>query len=86
MPTISRFLGIVIQMYFDDHEPPHFHARYAGFQAMVRIDPVGVLGGELPPRVHGLVAEWALLHRGALLANWELARAGQPLDTIPPLE
>ena len=86
MPTISRFLGIVIQMYFDEHAPPHFHARYSGFQATVRIDPVGILDGALPPRVHGLVVEWGLLHREALLENWERARARRPLDSIPPME
>jgi len=54
VPEISRFLGIVITMYFNDHNPPHFHVRYENFRATVGIDP-----GELLPRVLGLVMEWA---------------------------
>jgi hypothetical protein len=53
MPAISRFLGIVITMYFEDHAPPHFHARYSGQEAQVGIDPLAVLEGALPPRVLG---------------------------------
>ena len=62
MPEISRFLGIVIRMYFLDHDPPHFHAAYAGAEAQIRIRPLGVLGGTLPPRALALVVEWASLH------------------------
>ena len=86
VPTISRFFGIVIRMYFDDHAPPHFHAYYGGHDATVRIEPAGLIAGELPPRALGLVVEWAHIHEGALLANWELARRSRPLDLIPPLE
>ena len=57
MPEISRFLGIVIWMYFLDHDPPHFHATYAGAEAQIRIRPVGVLGGRLPPRALAFVVE-----------------------------
>lgn len=86
VPTICQFFGIVIQMYFKDHAPPHFHAAYGGAWATVRIDPVGVLKGELPPRALGLVTEWARLHRAELLEDWERARRLQALDPIPPLE
>jgi hypothetical protein len=86
MPTISRFFGIVIAMYFEDHAPPHFHARYAGFRAVIRIDPIGLLQGELPPRALGLVMEWTGLHRRALLENWDRAGRLEPLDLVPPLE
>ncbi len=86
MPTISRFFGIVIRMYFDDHAPPHFHADYGQHSATVRIEPAGVMAGELLPRALGLVIEWARIHAGALLADWELARRSRPLDLIPPLE
>jgi hypothetical protein len=86
MPTISRFFGIVIAMYFEDHAPPHFHATYGGAWAAIQIDPVGLLKGELPPRALGLVAEWAHLHRVELLADWDRARRSQTLDSIPPLE
>ena len=56
MPEISRFLGIVITMYFNDHEPPHFHVRYAEYRATFAIDALELLEGQLPPRVLGLVA------------------------------
>lgn len=86
MPTISRFFGIVIAMYYDDHAPPHFHARYAGRTALFTIDPPGVLAGDLPPRAVGLVAEWCRLHREALLADWERAQRGEPLAPVAPLD
>jgi hypothetical protein len=85
MPVICRFFGIAISMYFDDHAPPHFHARYGSEKALVGIDPPGLLGGTLPPRALGLVVEWARLHRDALMDDWERARRGEPLATIEPL-
>jgi len=86
MPEISRFLGIVIRMYFADHEPPHLHATYGGAEAQVRIDPVGLLGGELPPRVLALVIEWATLHRDELIANWRRLHQDETAQRIAPLE
>jgi hypothetical protein len=86
MPEISRFLGIVIRMYFRDHEPPHFHARYGSSSARVRIAPVGLMDGKLPPRTLALVIEWASLHEAELLANWSLVRAGRRPMRIQPLE
>ena len=86
MPEISRFFGIVIAMYYRDHEPPHFHVRYAGRAATVGIRPVAVLGGSIPPRVFGLVSEWALIHEAELAADWERARRGEGLIPIAPLE
>lgn len=86
MPEISRFLGMIITMYFNDHPPPHFHVRYGDRKALVAIDPPTLLDGALPPRSLGLVTEWALLHRAELLANWERAREAQPLEPIAPLE
>jgi len=86
LPEISRFFGIIIAMYYNDHEPPHFHARYAGGEALVEIDGLGVMEGLLPPRVLGLVVEWASLHRGELLDNWRAARAQTPIREIGPLE
>lgn len=85
MPRISQFFGITISMYYSDHNPPHFHARYAEHEALVTIETLGVLRGSLPSRVLGLVLEWASLHREALRQNWERARAGRPLSSIPPL-
>ncbi len=73
MPEISRFLGISIKMFFDEHLPPHFHAEYGEHEARVSIDTLAVIGGSLPPRVLGLALEWAALHRAELMELWELA-------------
>ena len=86
MPEISRFFGIIITMNYNDHAPPHFHARYGGDQAIIEIQTLQVLGGRLAPRVMGLVAEWALQHRDELLEDWRLARESAPLNRIAPLE
>lgn len=86
MPEISRFFGIVISMFYNDHEPPHFHARYGGRTALIAIDTLVVLRGELPPRVLGMVTEWAAAHRSELRADWNRARSNQPLEPISPLE
>lgn len=71
MPEICRFLGIIISMYFDDHNPPHFHVRYNEHRAVVDIQSLNTLSGSLPARVRGLVEEWAELHQPELLAMWE---------------
>jgi len=81
MPEVSRFLGIVISMYFDDHNPPHFHVRYNEYRAVVDVQTLNVLGGSLPARVRGLVEEWAELHQGELLSMWE----SKDFHRIPPL-
>lgn len=86
MPEISRFFGIVIKMFFDDHNPPHFHAEYGSDLALIDIRNLSVFSGRLPPRVIGLVIEWATLHQQELLANWDRARAQQELHRIAPLE
>ncbi len=86
MPEISRFFGIVVKMYFNDHLPPHFHAEYGEFLAELSIETLDVLRGYLPQRVLGLVLEWAAIHRDELRADWELARAKEPLSSIAPLE
>ncbi len=71
MPEISRFLGIVISMYFNEHNPPHFHVRYNDYRAVMDIRTLNVLDGTLPARVRGLVEEWAEMHRDELLAMWD---------------
>ena len=86
MPEISRFFGIVVKMFFDDHNPPHFHAEYAGSIALIGIRTLSVFSGRLPPRAMGLVIEWATLHQQELLADWERAQAQQELRPIAPLE
>lgn len=85
MPEISRFYGIVIRMYYDDHLPRHFHAIYGEHEALVSIRMLAVIAGGLPSRALGLVIEWASLHREELHAPWEKATDRQPLGTISPL-
>ncbi len=72
-------------MYFNDHHPPHFYARYGNQEAVFSLATLGVIEGDLPPRMLGMVVEWAALHRTELSAAWEKARQGQPLPTIKPL-
>jgi hypothetical protein len=86
VPRISEFYGIIIFMYYRDHAPPHFHAIYAGEEVLIAIASVRVLGGSLPKRAMGLVRDWARSHRVDLLANWDLARQGRPLNQIPALQ
>ncbi len=85
MPTISRFFGISIAMYFDDHGHPHFHARHPTGQAKIRIDEIEVIDSTLQQRQLRLVLAWAELHQTELLENWRLARAGETLQDIEPL-
>lgn len=86
MPEISRFFGIVIRMYFLDHDPPHFHASYGGAEAQIRIQPVGLLSGTLPARALALVVEWATLHEAELIENWRRLHSDEPAVKIEPLE
>jgi len=85
VPEISRFLGIVIAMFYNDHSPPHFHARYGGYEITVGIAD-GVVEGRFPRRALNLVLEWYNLHQAELLENWNLARGRKPLRRIDPLE
>ncbi len=85
MPEISRFFGIVITMYYDDHAPPHFHARYGGDEIQVEIENGRALAGRFSPRLTGLVQEWLVLHRGELRANWTRARREEALERIDGL-
>ena len=86
MPALSRFFGIVIMMYFNDHDPPHFHVRYGEHSAKIDIDTFEVSDGSLPRRVLGLTLEWAALHRMELRENWAMARRGVELAQIAPLD
>lgn len=86
MPEISRFLGIIITMYYQEHNPPHFHVRYNESKASISIQDLTLLDGKLPPRVFGLVIEWASQHQSALMEDWELAQRLQALKPIEPLE
>ena len=86
MPEVSRFYGIVITFNFDDHLPPHFHARYGEFAMSLTIDGLLVMKGSLPKRAFRLVRDWAEEHRAELRSNWRRARRGVPLVPIPPLD
>ena len=85
MPEICRFYGIVIRMHWDDHAPPHFHARYGEDEAELAIADRRVLDGSLPPRALGLVIRWAVRHEAELIADWDRAQAHRPLLPIEPL-
>lgn len=84
MPTISMFYGIVISIYFDDHNPPHFHAKYQGERAIFDMNG-NLIQGSFPDKQKTFVTAWALLHQDELLANWELAKDGQNVYQIAPL-
>ena len=81
MPEITRFLGIIITMYFDEHNPPHFHVRYNEYRASVEIKTLNIMIGLLPARVRGLVEEWGELHSDELLKMWE----SKEFHSIEPL-
>lgn len=85
MPELCRFYGIIIKMFFRDHQPAHFHAYYGSDKAIIGVDSLVVIQGSLPPRALGLVMEWATLHQEELKSCWERAIKGNPLDSIPPL-
>jgi hypothetical protein len=86
MPEVSRFFGIAIRFYYNDHEPAHFHAVYGEHEALVEVGTLAVLRGSLPRRALAMVLEWAALHREELRANWESARIGTPPSPIAPLD
>jgi hypothetical protein len=73
-------------MFFNDHEPPHFHVEYGEFEALIEVNTLEIYRGELPRRALAMVLEWAALHRNELQEDWRLAKAGQPPQPIAPLE
>ena len=85
MPELSRFLGIVIAMYYRDHAPAHFHAVYGDYEITIEIES-GMVNGEFPKRALAHVQEWREIHKAELLEDWGLAQKRQPLNKIPPLE
>lgn len=86
MPTISWFYGIAICMYYEDHNPPHFHAFYGEHEAKVAIDTGEVMEGNLPRRAMRLVREWTLDRKPDLMNNWQRARSGRQMERIPGLD
>lgn len=86
MPVISTFFGIVIRMFYREHGTPHFHAEHQGDRATFTVEGEILAGSIRSPVAVRLIREWSLAYRGELEANWNKARAGEPLDRIPPLE
>lgn len=86
MPELTRFFGIIISMYYNDHSPPHFHAKYGEAQSSIRIENGQVIEGSLGARALRLVEEWRIIHKAELLEDWALAQTRQPLVRIDPLE
>jgi len=86
MPEISRFYGIIIAMFYADHNPPHFHARYGSEKVIIEIGSFSILGGSFSPRALGLVIEWASQHEEELMNNWDLAKNNKALKKIDPLK
>lgn len=85
MPEISRFLGIVIAMFYQEHGPPHFHAYYGDYEIRLEIES-GIVSGRFPRRALAHTLEWWEIHRSELLENWRLASERRPLKRIAPLE
>lgn len=86
MPTISQFFGIVIQMFWREHAPPHFHALYAEYEALIDIQTLEIIQGNLPKRALALVLEWAIQHQTELMEDWKLCQQKQLPKRIAPLE
>jgi hypothetical protein len=86
MPQISDFFGIIIRMFYDEHNPPHFHAQYGEFKCCIDIRTLCVIEGYLPARALGLVVEWAIIHQEDLLGNWYNIEQKKPLSKIVPLQ
>ena len=86
MPEICRFFGVIIRMYFDDHEPPHFYAIYTGMEVQIGINPIVVLHERLPRRALSMVIEWAALHQQELMNNWNTMRFNEQPAKIEPLD
>ena len=85
MPEISLFFGIRVTMYYEDHNPPHFHAEYNGMRALVDIESARILKGALPSRQLKLILAWCVIHHDELMQNWELLKSGKPVNRIDPL-
>ena len=85
MPTISAFYGILIQIFWRDHGPPHFHALYAEHEALIDIRTLDVIEGSLPRRALALALEWASEHPAELMEDWDLCNRLQTPKKIAPL-
>ena len=86
MPQISQFFGIIIRMFYDEHNPPHFHAQYGEYNCCIDIQSLSVIEGSFPARALGLVVEWAILHKDELMINWHHIEQKESLQKIEPLK
>jgi hypothetical protein len=86
MPEICRFYGIVIGMFYNEHLPPHFHAKYGEYEIEININTLEILNGKIPKRALVLVLEWAEEHRNELIENWELVQQLKAINKIKPLD
>jgi hypothetical protein len=86
MPEICRFYGIIIYIFYQEHNPPHFHAVYGEHEALITIQDLAVFSGYLPGRALGLVIEWASLHKEELKKDWDKAVNHEKLEKIEPLK
>ena len=86
MPQISQFFGIIIRMFYDEHNPPYFHAQYGEYKCCIDIQTLSIMEGDFPARALGLVIEWAILHKNELLQNWHNMEQKQSLQKIDPLK
>ncbi len=84
MPEISRFYGIIIKMFYNEHNPPHIHVEYQDFKAIITINE-GIIEGKMPKTALKLIFEWMELHKDELLKNWEKIESKKPIDIIAPL-
>jgi hypothetical protein len=86
MPEISRFYGIIIRMFSDEHNPPHFHAEFAEYKATFSIDTGQMIQGEMPPNKAILISAWAIIHKEELMKNWDTLAKGVGAKKIDPLK
>jgi hypothetical protein len=85
MPQLSAFYGIIVYLYYFDHNPPHLHAEYGEFEVILHIDDFSVLEGYFPPKALSLLLEWATIHKNELQDAWKLASTGEKPEKIQPL-
>lgn len=86
MPIISMFFGIIIRMFYNEHEPPHFHAEYQGQRGTFDLSGYMRVGNIQSKTALRLIKEWTLLHRAEIETNWQRMKVGQPLEGIEPLQ
>ncbi|MBC7865338.1 MAG: DUF4160 domain-containing protein [Bacteroidia bacterium] len=86
MPRISSFYGLIIYMYWNEHNPPHFHVNYGEFNAVILINDFSLKEGYLPPKAMAMTVEWAVIHQGELIENWNLGLLGLGFNKIEPLQ